>query len=590
MARLQRQRANDGPDGQRITNKAKLFYWEKQDFPEGYRLRMKVNRNDHAQVWEDRIGQRRYDSFRDEWDICSEFGPDDERWEIDPDDDLDPNGYPNVPPPPETEQEAPMDIDDNFDLLFPLEESPPTSNPNPSTSTSPPATTVPPPPSARAGLPRSPAPPQAPSTSHSPPPPSPTPGPPPRPPTPPEQPLFTPDPPTDTEPLTHAAAQQLSPDELVDILVELEPVQYAKWSNPNTFEDVMRFHYGLVYHITSPMPLSDPVSVLGWKAEPVADDLKAMAKHLNTRNRPVLPADVLRVMSQDVQAHDPPRLVRGRYVKGSWNRLPVREGEYFRFTNFHCDNYLPSLVVHDPVVATHILRRWSHVPTLHVVCFLREHGMVHSLYRDRRTFPRKLDLNHHTADMSTRQVSHGWVTVGRPPGVPEYQMYVLQMRAFFQVPYRLRAAMQYGGIIWRIACMFTDTADRSHAYGLDVDSLELGARPLFGEEPSGEVEYWEEVLSEQEEQFIVGMYKDDTNKRPGDKPAHISWWPTPNCWSLNGLETGYWTPTAEIWFERRLNAIQNGSQPPQTAAKFRSSLSDSGPARPSSSPVPKPTV
>ncbi|TCD60567.1 hypothetical protein EIP91_009851, partial [Steccherinum ochraceum] len=79
MARLQRRRPNDGPDAQRITNKAKLFYWEKRDYPEGYRLRMKANRNDHAQVWEDRIlsvairiGQRRYNSFREEWDILAQ--------------------------------------------------------------------------------------------------------------------------------------------------------------------------------------------------------------------------------------------------------------------------------------------------------------------------------------------------------------------------------------------------------------------------------------------------------------------------------------------------------------------------------------
>ncbi|TCD60112.1 hypothetical protein EIP91_010709, partial [Steccherinum ochraceum] len=553
MARLQRQKANDGPDGQRFTNRSKMFLWERADYPEGYRIRVPVTKFDRPREWEDRVGQRRYDAYHDEWDVCSEFGPDDERWDYDPEDDLDDNGYPNVPP-PEVEKETAMDIDEDFDLLHFTEAGLSPSNPNPETSTSAPAPAVPPPPPVPATPPPHPATPtpSPPATTAPPSPPAPT-----APPSPriPDPPLLTSDTPTSSEPLTHATAQHLSADELVDIIVDLKPAQYSQWSNPNTFEDVMRFHYGLVYHVTSPLPLGEPVEVLGWKAEPVADDLKAMAKHLNVSARTVSSADISLVMSEAVQAEVPPRLIRGRYCKGSWDRFPLKEGEYFRFQNNPSDTYRPLLVVHDPAVATHILRRWSHLPTAHVVSYLREHGMAHSLYRDRRSFPSNLDLKHHTADMSTRELSHGSVPVNRVPGVPEFQMYIRQVREFFQVPYRLRAAMQYGGIIWRLACFFSDSGDRSHVMGPDLDSLELGARPVLAQEPTGEVEYWEDALSQEEEEFIVGMYLDHTEKKPGERPAHISWWPTPHCWSQNTVD-----------------AIQSGSQPPQTARKFRSSL------------------
>lgn len=55
-------------------------------------------------------------------------------------------------------------------------------------------------------------------------------------------------------------------------------------------------------------------------------------------------------------------------------------------------------------------------------------------------------------------------------------------------------------------------------------------------------------------------------------PAHVSWWPCPHSWAVSGLNTGYWSPKAERWFQTRLEAIRKGEQGPRRAIDFRNML------------------
>lgn len=92
QTRLRRKLENDGPAGQRMPGKrsqTRIFYWERVAEPAGYRLRIPISKAQWQDCWSDRNGQRVYDEYTDTWDICSEFGPDEARWDHDDDDDDD---------------------------------------------------------------------------------------------------------------------------------------------------------------------------------------------------------------------------------------------------------------------------------------------------------------------------------------------------------------------------------------------------------------------------------------------------------------------------------------------------------------------
>ena len=85
-SRKQRQAHNDGPNGQQMPgrgSKATIFVWEQDETMPNYWMRKRITKNEWEDAWENRKGQRRYNAFRNEWDICSQFGPDAERWEND---------------------------------------------------------------------------------------------------------------------------------------------------------------------------------------------------------------------------------------------------------------------------------------------------------------------------------------------------------------------------------------------------------------------------------------------------------------------------------------------------------------------------
>lgn len=69
---------------------ATVFVWREVG---GHRIRSAAGRNNYEHCW-DLYGsnQRRYDSFNDEWDLCSEFGPPDDD-DDDDSDDSDDDGY-----------------------------------------------------------------------------------------------------------------------------------------------------------------------------------------------------------------------------------------------------------------------------------------------------------------------------------------------------------------------------------------------------------------------------------------------------------------------------------------------------------------
>ncbi|KAJ7571847.1 hypothetical protein C8J56DRAFT_755534, partial [Mycena floridula] len=76
---------------------ARVFRWETV-WDDGYRLRTHVPRWQVPDLWQEYTdSQKRFNSFDNEWDVCSDFAPDDEMENVgeedDDDDDDDDDGY-----------------------------------------------------------------------------------------------------------------------------------------------------------------------------------------------------------------------------------------------------------------------------------------------------------------------------------------------------------------------------------------------------------------------------------------------------------------------------------------------------------------
>ena len=97
--RLQRKSQYDGASGQvmpSLRSTSKVFYWERvEGASDGFRIRTRIDKVQWEDYWRNRNGQRRYNEFFNEWDICSDFGDDAMRWDDldDEDDDFDPEAF-----------------------------------------------------------------------------------------------------------------------------------------------------------------------------------------------------------------------------------------------------------------------------------------------------------------------------------------------------------------------------------------------------------------------------------------------------------------------------------------------------------------
>ncbi|THH19938.1 hypothetical protein EUX98_g8677 [Antrodiella citrinella] len=359
------------------------------------------------------------------------------------------------------------------------------------------------------------------------------------------------------------AAAPIDFETLVNMFVSAtEPVISLTWSNPNTLDDILHHHYGLdagyplleTMAATLPAPepgkhLSKyhPLIALGWHFE-LTD--KTTLRRLATGGQPAT------------------RIYRRRYSPSQSNELDRRSGDCFVVSDKPDAPFPWTLVINDPIIALHILRRWRDLATEDIVKRLNSQGMPFVLYKRREDFfappiaGKSHDLYRHR-----RNVTHGYVPQGRMPSVKEYRRYMSDLKLFFSSSYRLRAAAQHGGLIWRIASEFIDEDNDVRVTGLDDDSLEDGALPQSWQNG---VELWQEGLSTEEVHYICGVYLDDRAEH--QTPKHVSWWPKPGMWDSSGLFTHYWTPACERWYQKRITALDEGKAKAMHYAEWRPHL------------------
>ncbi|KAJ7136974.1 hypothetical protein C8R44DRAFT_608026 [Mycena epipterygia] len=156
----------------------------------------------------------------------------------------------------------------------------------------------------------------------------------------------------------------------------------------------------------------------------------------------------------------------------------------------------------------------------------------------------------------------GYRAVGYKPTVVDHEVYEIQRDRFCGSP-RGRAALFAGGIVGRLARLAAD--EDLAALGPTNDVLISGVRLWDGRSLTA---YWDDMLTDEEIDLICGVYEIGTGASTGFS-SFISWWPKPNAFSHSGLNTGWWSPNCEKWFQQRLSLIKSGKAKLQTQAEWQ---------------------
>ncbi|KAH9913267.1 hypothetical protein B0H21DRAFT_671923, partial [Amylocystis lapponica] len=149
------------------------------------------------------------------------------------------------------------------------------------------------------------------------------------------------------------------------------------------------------------------------------------------------------------------------------------------------------------------------------------------------------------------------------PTLLDFELYQMRQRSLFSRPHARKAAMS-GGILWRLAWESGAFA-ASDLYGPSWEAMNNGqsydvAAQLF-----------DDSLSEKEADAICGVYEVIASSQ-SQRPSRKSWWPTPNAWKDCGLDVGYWSNTAEAWFQGRLAIMRAGTAKLQTSQEWKNML------------------
>ncbi|KAJ7732816.1 hypothetical protein B0H14DRAFT_2639770 [Mycena olivaceomarginata] len=153
-------------------------------------------------------------------------------------------------------------------------------------------------------------------------------------------------------------------------------------------------------------------------------------------------------------------------------------------------------------------------------------------------------------------------------------VYVQRRDAFLHSP-RGRAALFYGGIVGRLACLVIPNFEDLACVDPSEDILMTGARVVSR---NGEDALWHETLTLEEINLICGGQR-SSKAEDGQQLKFISWWPPPTAFYLSGLNTGWWNANCERWFVKRLKEIQSSSAKLHTYAEWKNKIRFSTPAR-----------
>ncbi|KAL0569649.1 hypothetical protein V5O48_012311 [Marasmius crinis-equi] len=172
----------------------------------------------------------------------------------------------------------------------------------------------------------------------------------------------------------------------------------------------------------------------------------------------------------------------------------------------------------------------------------------------------------------------------RPHGykfiLEDFRAYVAIRDEFLSSP-RGRAAVLAGGLLARLA---KDVVNKTDV--LSGPSRDFLTAWMYGEQFSDPQEqtyiYWDDRLTEEEVNLICGVYEVATGPiLPNGtyQTAELSWFPKPGAWKVSGLNCGYWSRDAELWYQKRLAQIEQGDAQLFNLVKWKENIKYSKKAR-----------
>jgi hypothetical protein len=159
----------------------------------------------------------------------------------------------------------------------------------------------------------------------------------------------------------------------------------------------------------------------------------------------------------------------------------------------------------------------------------------------------------------------GYCQMDYKPSTVDYIAYERARDDFLRGP-RGRAALMKGGIIWRLAMQMLHedvviAGPSESVYGSGI---------CFSDNRSGK-HWWDDDLTVEEMGLVSGVYKVFTGK--GLQTSDQSWWPKHSAWEGSGADFGFWSASSEMWFQRRLTEIRNGTATLRTGKQWSNALS-----------------
>lgn len=184
----------------------------------------------------------------------------------------------------------------------------------------------------------------------------------------------------------------------------------------------------------------------------------------------------------------------------------------------------------------------------------------------------------------------GYRPIGYKPDHVDFVAYEALRNTFLATP-RGRAALMAGGILGRLAReaakendVFVGPTDDVFVNGVCLSDMNTGTA------------YWDDGFTPVEIDLICGSYQIETgdsfcffalvfrkklinfagqiNKTSptGLQLAEVSWWPKPAAWNRSGLNIGYWSSDCEEWYQNRLSEIRSQKADPRSHAKWKHAL------------------
>ncbi|KAG1901221.1 uncharacterized protein F5891DRAFT_1187916 [Suillus fuscotomentosus] len=242
--------------------------------------------------------------------------------------------------------------------------------------------------------------------------------------------------------------------------------------------------------------------------------------------------------------------VLNAHIRVSYAQQPKQR---FYIIELLSSNLVPwKLAVPDAITVVMCLRHDWGSDITKIVCNLLEKGIAIKMLQPISVPPHAW---HPLMELHTYSLGHVFSPKDRrlPHFRPVYADYIVykQHRHKFMNQPCARVALLHGGLIWRLAL---------HSLSFNVlpsvlDGISRQAVP-FGLmlDINGQT-YFDDELSEEEVDFMCGMYHVHTND---GNVEIVSWWPRPQAWAVSGLNVGFWSSQCESWFQSCLDNIRQG--------------------------------